>query len=481
MSALVEVSRATIVAPGGRPLFDGLSLSLAREHVALVGRNGVGKSTLLAVLAGKADVQEGRVQVSRRVHFVPQDLRATDARGETLSRGELRRLALAGAASSGADVLLLDEPTEDLDDAAVSWLRGWLRRWPGCLVVATHDRRLLADFGHFFVASESGCRCLSGTLDALDAELDREHEDAQRRYVQNLHRLAATEAHAEHVARRKARKKRYGRCSELDRGTPRVRLNQKRSDAQVSHGRLAKVREARLDTLRRWSRSTRRALGVTLDLDLPAPTLAAPAGDVLVLRDVSAHAGGRCLFSSLDLRLGRRRLAVVGPNGAGKTTLLGIMLGRTSPGTGSASRDLSRIGVIEQGGADWMLEETLVSCLRLTSALDAWNDPAKVLVAHKFPLALAERPLRSLSPGERARAALLCLFRRVPPIELLVLDEPTYSLDLVGQRAMTTALRAWPGGLVVASHDRAFLAAVGTEVFVDLARVAPDPSRPRQD
>jgi ATPase subunit of ABC transporter with duplicated ATPase domains len=103
-----------------------------------------------------------------------------------------------------------------------------------------------------------------------------------------------------------------------------------------------------------------------------------------------------------------------------------------------------------------------------TQGSGASEDLAALLVAHKFPLALAERPLRSLSPGERARAARSWLFRRSPAVELLVLDEPTYSLDLVGQRAMTDALRAWPGGLVVASHDRAFLAAIATRTWIDL-------------
>jgi ATPase subunit of ABC transporter with duplicated ATPase domains len=468
MRALVEVCGVTIVAPGGRALFDGLDLRLSSgDHVALVGRNGVGKSTLLEVLAGAAEAQAGRVKTASRPYHVPQALHAADARARTLSHGEHRKLALAEARSSGAEILLLDEPTDDLDDAAVSWLRSWLKEWHGCLVVASHDRRLLGDFRHFFLASESGCRCFSGTLAALDAEVEREHEEAQRRYVRNLVRLAAQEEHTAHVARRKARKKRRGRCSELDRATPRSRLNQKRDHAQVSHGRLAKVREARLDALRQWSKTTRRALGVSLSLDLPVPTLPEPTNDLVVLRGASARAGGRRLFPPLDLRVDRHRLAVVGPNGVGKTTLLGIMLGRQLPATGSASRDLSRIGAIEQGGADWMLEETLLTHLRLAGA-PAADDPAKILVAHRFPLALAERPLRSLSPGERARAALICLFGRCPAVELLVLDEPTYSLDLVGQRAMTRALRAWPGGLVVASHDRAFLSAIGIEETIVL-------------
>lgn len=91
-----------------------------------------------------------------------------------------------------------------------------------------------------------------------------------------------------------------------------------------------------------------------------------------------------------------------------------------------------------------------------------------MLVAHKFPLALGQRPLRSLSAGERARAALICLFARLPAPELLILDEPTFSLDLLGQRALTQALRAWPGTLVVASHDREFLSQINVDRTIAL-------------
>jgi ATPase subunit of ABC transporter with duplicated ATPase domains len=147
------------------------------------------------------------------------------------------------------------------------------------------------------------------------------------------------------------------------------------------------------------------------------------------------------------------------------------MLGRRAPATGKVFRDPSKIGSIAQGGADWMLDDTLLSCLRREEPSRSPEHVAQLLLAHKFPLALGDRPLRSLSPGERARAALICLFRRSPPVEVLVLDEPTYSLDLTGQRAMTEALRAWPGGLVVASHDRAFLSAIGVDVVLDFGRL----------
>jgi ATPase subunit of ABC transporter with duplicated ATPase domains len=473
MTPLLELADVTIVTPAGRALFAGIRLCVGRERVALVGRNGVGKSTLLAVLAGDAEPHAGRVRARTRPCYVPQAIEALPerVRATALSHGERRRLALRDAARSGADILLLDEPTEDLDDASVAWLRGWLRGWPGCLVVASHDRRLLADFEHFLVASESGCRHVAGTLAELDAALEREHQETEQRYARALHRLVAHEEHTLLVARRKARKKRYGRCRELDRATPRMRLNQKRDHAQVSHGRLAQIRAQRLEAVRAFSKSTRRALGVSLPLELLVPALPAGDGaDVLALRGVSAHAGDRCLFASLDLRVRRERVAVVGPNGAGKTTLLEIVLGRRAPAAGAALRDAARIGSIAQGATDWMLDDSLLACLQREDPALSPEDAAALVVAHRFPLSLGDRPLRSLSPGERARAALLCLFRRTPPVEVLVLDEPTYSLDLTGQRALTEALRAWPGGLVVASHDRAFLAAIGVEVFVDLAR-----------
>jgi ATPase subunit of ABC transporter with duplicated ATPase domains len=463
MQALIELTDVSVQTPTGRALFEGLNLTIGNEHVALVGRNGVGKSTLLALLAGEIQATSGQVRVRSRPHYVAQ----ADELSQPLSRGELRKLALELAQASRAEILLLDEPTLHLDDDAVEWLRAWLKAAPGCVIVASHDRRLLGDMRHFLVLSEAGGHYFGGSLEELEAHLEAEHEAHEQRYVRNLNRLAEREAHTAKVARRKARKKRSGRCRELDRATPRIRLNQKRDHAQVSHGRLAKLREARLVALRGWTQATRRALNVTLSLELPLPDLPPDSGqELLSLRAVSASAGGRTLFEALNLRLGRERVAVVGPNGSGKTTLLEIMLAQRRPQHGFARADLSKIGWIEQGGRNWLRDESLRE--HLLDLGIAADDSARLLVAHRFPLALAERPLKSLSPGERARAALIALFARAPAVELLILDEPTFSLDLVGLRALTQALRLWPGGLVVASHDRGFLAELGVDRVIQL-------------
>src|SRR3954471_12244786 len=116
MAALLELSSVSVQAPGGRPLFERVDLRIEREHVALVGRNGVGKSTLLAVLAGIEEADAGRVVARGPRHFVAQ----ADERTQPLSLGELRRAALRNARDSGAEILLLDEPSEHLDDRSVA-------------------------------------------------------------------------------------------------------------------------------------------------------------------------------------------------------------------------------------------------------------------------------------------------------------------------------------------------------------------------
>jgi ATPase subunit of ABC transporter with duplicated ATPase domains len=386
------------------------------------------------------------------------------------SRGEARKLLLLAARHSGSELLLLDEPTEGLDEAGVAWLCRWLRTWDRGAIVVTHHRGLLRCFEDFFVVAESGCSHVPGGFAALERRLvDEAGEARERQYVRDLHALDERERRNEQVGRRRARKKNVGRLHELDRCTSRMRLNAKRSSAQVTQGKAAKRSEDRIAAARGWARATRRALAVTLPLELRGPTLGEGDGvDVVALDGVGVDIAGRTLFAGVDVRVQRGRVAVVGPNGAGKSTLLRVMVGERRATTGSASRCAGKIGFVDQGATDWIADDSLMVRLLACSQAGSLAEVAELLVAHKFPLALAERPLRSLSPGERVRAALICLFQRAPTVELLVLDEPSDGLDLDGVAALERALRAWPGGLVVASHDRELLASIGCDQQVVL-------------
>jgi ATPase subunit of ABC transporter with duplicated ATPase domains len=225
----------------------------------------------------------------------------------------------------------------------------------------------------------------------------------------------------------------------------------------------------RIGAAREGVKGSRRPLPIALALQLALPRLPdATALPIIRCEAVTGVAGERTLFSGLSLALGRERLAVCGPNGSGKTTLLEVGLGLRRPAAGRASCDASRVGYIAQNAANWQVDESLVELLKMQVATTSLELVAEILRVHGFPLALAARPLTTLSPGERVRAALICLTRREPAPELLVLDEPTQHLDFVGLAALEAVLAAWAGGLLVVSHDDAFLAAIGLSRRLDL-------------
>ncbi|MDH5674336.1 MAG: ATP-binding cassette domain-containing protein [Myxococcales bacterium] len=475
MPSLLHVRGLDLDAPGGRPLVRGLDLELGSgERVAVIGRNGVGKSSLLQVLAGEAETDGGFVRCHGTRHFVPQRLAPSTSPSPAgaYSAGELRRRHLERAFDSHADLLLLDEPSDDLDAEGIDWLVVALERWPSALVVVSHDRRLLSGFDNYFVVSEGGCHHVQGDLASLMSELERRENLSQQRYARTLLQLESRERHDARVRRRRQRKKNLGRLHELGRCPSRARLNENRSYAQESQGKRAVLQRTRIEAARSWARASRRTLAVelALSLELPEPPTHAPAA--AELDAVGADIDGRCLFDGISLRLGHERLAITGPNGAGKSTLLQILTGNQRPSRGRVRCEPLRIGYVAQNASNFCLKESLLDQLldtgRDTGDAPRFDDAARQLQAHRFPLALAERPLYSLSPGERLRAALIALSRREPAPDVWVLDEPTGHLDLLGLQALEAVLAAWRGGLVVVSHDAHFLEAIGVDRRIEL-------------
>ena len=465
---LLRVSGLNLDAPGGRPLFRDLNMSIGREQVALIGRNGAGKSSLLEILAGNEPPPSGTVTCAGTRLLIRQQLRGPQVKS-AMSPGEQRRLSLQDARRAQPDLLLLDEPTQDLDSANTAWLRDWLRDFQSGLIVVSHDRRLLRIFRNFFIVAESGCRYFPGTFAALERDLERENVDRQKKYVRNLHRLVAKEQHNATVRRRRQRKKNLGRVRELSRMPSRALLNQNRSYAQESQGKRAVLQTKRIGAMREWAKATRRALLVNLPLKVVMPPLPEDHGPPIVsLEGVAARVNDRTLFEGLDLQLRRDRLAIVGPNGAGKTTLVKIMVGDLEPACGSVYSMPARLGIINQNASNWLSDESLLGYLTTSSDAVTAEALAQLLLAHKFPFALAERPMASLSPGERVRAALICLFQRRPAVELVILDEPTDQLDFLGASALGSVLQAWRGGLVIVSHDTEFLQSIGVYQRVEL-------------
>jgi macrolide transport system ATP-binding/permease protein len=390
----------------------------------------------------------GGADADRRVDTVLRRLGAREPLDRarplaTLSGGLRSRLALAATLAADPELLLLDEPTNDLDDEAVAWLEERLRGHRGTVVAVTHDRAFLD-------------RVATAIL-----EVDHETRTVRRYgngYAGYLAGRAADRARRE-VAYEEWRTERERNAALADRNTGRLAAIPRKGPSAFSgagafrarsrtHGAMSRIRAARTrlreldertvprppDPLRFTARFTARiAARVAADL---APT----AVDLTGVR-----VDGRLRLDALRLDPGERIL-VTGPNGAGKSTLLAVLAGELAPDSGAVSApERSRVGLLRQdtaGSADPR---------PLAAAFGAGRED-ELLSLGLFTARDLAVPVRLLSAGQRRKLELARLVTR--PVDLLLLDEPTNHLSPGLVEEMDAALAAYPGTLVVVSHDR---------------------------
>lgn len=470
------------VAFGQRPLFDGLSMGLARgERACLVGRNGSGKSTLLKVLAGEQELDGGKrfLQPGAAVAYLPQDPRfkpggtvaehvaaglgedhANDPtarhqvaailarvglEGERplseLSGGEGRRAALARALIRDPDVLLLDEPTNHLDLPTIEWIEGELARFKGALLVISHDRAFLNSLTRSTLWLDRG---RIQRLDKSFAHFEAWSEELLEREAQEKHRLDR-EIHREEKW--------------LQRGvTARRKRNQ---------GRLA-----RLQDLRAKRRAWLNAPG-TAKL---AVDTAEGGGDVVIeAKDISKaypteSGGDKSVIKSFSTRIKRgERIGILGPNGAGKSTLVKMLIGTLAPDSGSVKLGTNLKPVYFDQRREALDPETTL----WRSLAPDGGDSIMVQGVQRhvvgylrdflFDEGQARQPVRTLSGGEKNRLLLSRLFAN--PSNLIVLDEPTNDLDMETLDLLLDVLDNYKGTLLVVSHDRDFLDRLVTSII----------------
>ncbi len=480
--ALITLSKAHL-AWGDLPLLDNVDFSVEPgERIGLIGRNGTGKSSLLSVLAGAAELDDGEVRRldGLTVHYVEQEPLLPDAatfrdslaeRGKIFARsderetwralakideclqffgldpeadpehasgGEKKRAALALALASEADLLLLDEPTNHLDILAIGLLEETLRstvRSQRALVVVTHDRQFLDNVSTRIVELDRGVlRSYQGNFAAYEAR--KEEELA----AENLERARFDKFWAqEEVWIRKG-----------------IEARRTRNEGRVR----------RLEALRRERAARRDRLGsMTLNIDSGEK-----GGKVVAeITGLTKRFGGRTLVRNLDFRLLRGdRLGLVGPNGAGKSTLVKLLLGKLPPdeGTVRLSSTLS-IAYFDQIREQLDLTRTVAETISPGSEWVEIAGQKKHIVAYLadflFPARRANVPVSSLSGGERNRLLLARIFAL--PANLLVLDEPTNDLDIDSLDVLEQTLSRYPGTIILVSHDRRFLDNVVTEVL----------------
>ena len=489
--ALLTLTNAHL-AYGHVPLLDGADISLeAGERVALIGRNGAGKSSLLKILAGLEKPDDGVLQAQtalRRVyvaqeplfaasatvfdavaegvaaaralraryeaHDIGEDLDAlqtqlealggwtweqrvtqalqrlrldADASVDSLSGGTKKRVALAQALVAAPDVLLLDEPTNHLDIDAIEWLQELLNAWRGALVLISHDRAF---------------------IDAVATRIVELDRGVLRSYPGNFEAFETAklrEIDAEAQAAARADKLLAQEEVWVRKG---VEARRTRSVGRVA--RLVKLREARVQR--------RDQLGqVRLELDAGLP----PGKIVAELRDVSMRFGDRLLIDKFNATILRGdKVGLIGPNGAGKTTLLKLILGELAPTSGQVRQGTRlQVAYFDQMRAGLNLDATLADTISPGSEWVEVGNSRKHVMSYLndflFSPARANSPVRTLSGGERNRVLLARLFAL--PANVLVLDEPTNDLDIETLDLLEELLQSYAGTVFLVSHDRRFL------------------------
>ena len=351
---------------------------------------------------------------------------------EDLSGGYRKRVGLASALVASPDVLLLDEPTNHLDAAAVEWLQSWLDRYPGAVVLVTHDRYVLDRVTRRIVEVERGqASSIDGNYSAyLQRKADQEVSEA------------AEAARFKSVMRRELAWLRQG---------PKARSTKQ------------KARIQRIEAMRAAPSKTNRSQLEMSSVSRRIGKLAIEAEDLMVTAD--GQADGPVLLKDFSYSFSPEdRVGIIGPNGSGKSTLLDLIAGRRQATAGSLRLgETVHLGYLDQH-TDALtegrgLERKVIEFVEeAASRIDLGGEQlsaSQLLERFLFPPAQQHSPLSKLSGGERRRLSLCRMLIQAPNV--LLLDEPTNDLDVQTLSVLEDLLEDFRGCVVVVSHDRYFL------------------------
>lgn len=517
MPVSIVLSEITWSAPDSPPLFSDLDLNFGPVRTGLVGRNGVGKTTLLRLIAGEQHAQSGSVSVSgtlgvmrQQVQVSPEEtvadlFQATSAlnvllraeRGDAtteelanadwtlelriaaalsrlrididlqtplvaLSGGQRTRASLAALLFAEPDFVLMDEPTNNLDRDGRDAVIDLLANWKSGAIVVSHDRELLETMDAIIELSTLGATRYGGNWTSYREIKTQQLAAAKRDLADAEKRVADVNRSAQISTERHARTSSRGKKNGAKGGTPRIILGGMKDRSEKTSGENTRLAERRREQAVEAVDAARERVEILQPLTVQIAPTRLPANKV-VLRMERVTAGyepDRPIVQELSFTIvGPERIAVTGPNGSGKSTLLALVTSQLLPSSGTV-QVMTDLALLDQQVSLLDPSTSIRDNFRRLNPEADENTCRAALARFIFRSDAALQIVSTLSGGQLLRAGLACVLGGSNPPPLLILDEPTNHLDIDSIEAVEAGLNGYDGALVVVSHDESFLNAI---------------------
>lgn len=516
----IQFNQLSYALPNGDFLFKGIQFLFSGKKIGLIGRNGIGKSTLLSLISGKISATSGSIQIPFPVYYAEQSIENENQtvahylgfsdqfnalleieKGNVdpiyfeildnhwsiredffsilekfklnhlsgnqmiseLSGGERTRLIWAKSISSGAPILLLDEPTNHLDRTNRAIFLEWLDAFQGMLIIASHDRELLNRLETQVEITTKGLFQYGGNYeDYLIQKTIQENakqqqlQESKRQYQNTLQSMQQSRETLE-------QKRKYGKALREKGSIDKMQANSKRGQSERTQSRQKKCYEKMQANAQDQLKQIQSQIEIRESIRIPLEKTTVPdykkvfSIENLTFSHEKQLKNGIFNFS-LEVS-GAKRIAIVGDNGSYKTTLCQLLTGLIQPDGGEIIWHVS-FAYLDQHAECLDPNQSLIDNFLRLQPKASMNDAYQVLAQYLFKNRQAEKPVHCLSGGERLRAALACLLSGEMPPQCLILDEPSNHLDLESLSILEETLCQFSGALIVISHDAYFLKAI---------------------
>ena len=510
----ISIQNIIFELPDGRRLFDDLSCTFDNRQTAIVGPNGIGKSVLAKIIAGKVLPSSGSVQARGSVGFVPQFWPGSDndslakvlgidqalaamaaiEKGDTdqhcfdvaepwwdwrtrfellnaelylpefgeLSRpigsysgGEQLRWLWAAALLNNPDIVVMDEPSNHLDRQGREFFNKWLQQCEPLVIVVSHDREILSTVNHIVELSNQTCFQHSGNFDVYQYNRQQRLKKQQKNVAIARQKVSVEKHHAQVALEKQQQRVAGGRAKAVKKSLSAVEIGAARNQASASQHRAGRMHSERLGIVQNKLKELRDGLEWQEPIAFKLPCLTSLSRKICTVEKLQ-NSFTQALHPTISFALvGAQRLHIVGRNGSGKSLLLKCMARDANPSCGRSDIHVPFALLDQHTSCLNPTESGVENFCRLCPGLSAQQYRERLawlrLRSHKADICVGE-----LSGGEQMKVAIAVALLGPQRTQLLLLDEPSNHLDVDSLAALEQSLAAYHGALILVSHDQLF-------------------------